>query len=198
MAISDNDIIKGVVEQTHTVGAMVLNVHYWEAEFASPVDEADVIDELTDELDSIYDTIDQLQVDTHSYDLYRFYVWTGVKWNLIGTGTPTLTTALTDEDVPSGCCMVVRGYTDTSRSLARKFLSGFTEANFSGQDWSSTLQTAAAAYLVAWLSGHYVDANTSYHAGVWSKGVTFIPFNLEGVANAIPGYQRRRKEGVGA
>jgi len=107
--------------------------------------------------------------------------------------------ALTDHLLPTGVALVVRGLTKTLRTQGRKFFGGFTEINASGSAFNAAVLTAGASSGLAWITPFTSGTSSNqYTPGLWSYSkVRFTTFT-EAVVNSIPGYQRRRKQGVGS
>jgi hypothetical protein len=88
--------------------------------------------------------------------------------------------------------------TSNTDVTGRKFIPGIGEINATDNDLTSGALARSVLYAVAWAT-QFIDANSvTFTPGVWS--MTKLNFFLATgtvIANAILGYQRRRKPGVG-
>ena len=142
-------------------------------------------------------------------DIYSLYVFegfdlskrSGTEWLYQTSGTLTLTPADGGLVLPSGDASVLTAYTDVGKVRGRKFIAGLTASKIASGLLNSTILAHLVLAATAWVSQFACITGGPFDhwtPGVWSKKVAgFVPFNLRALITNIPGYQRRRKLGVG-
>jgi hypothetical protein len=102
-------------------------------------------------------------------------------------------------ELPAGVSAVITGPTGASKRRARKFLPPLSETHSDSQSWVSGALVSLTAWAVKWLGGIDVADLLSW---LWPIAYDFVHNQYSKVTssrvNTIPGYQRRRKPGVGA
>jgi len=130
------------------------------------------------------------------------YKKVGSLWNWIGGNILVdLDGESIGDPLPSGVAILGELLTDTSRVVGKKYVGGLSELAQTAGQWISTVSAAMLSSISEWMAQFQdlVDTTTYYVPGVYStKALAFKPFTGAGVVRAIPAYQRRRKEGVGA
>jgi hypothetical protein len=114
---------------------------------------------------------------------------------------PTLTTGTgaTTEIVGSGVASVLTAFSYVVRKHGRKFLGPLIEDVLVGGYISAAFMISVGASLAAWISPFTGGTSSGgWVPGIWDRLVGFFyPFR-DAVARDVPGYQRRRKAGVGS
>jgi hypothetical protein len=120
-------------------------------------------------------------------------------WVYAGTGHPATTFDNGGDILATGVAAVLMAPTDASKVRGRKFLPGLAETNTTLGLWTVTVLGHLANCGLAWITPFTMtsDPTSAVIPGVVMKNGTFIGFNGGCYARSVPGYQRRRKEGVG-
>lgn len=105
----------------------------------------------------------------------------------------------TSDTIPNGVAMVIRVATQVGGRLARKYIAGVSEGFVEAIAFTSGAITAAGLFAVEWIAGPATQGAREYVSGIISVGDgTFRELGFTAIVSVIPGYQRRRKPGVGA
>jgi len=117
---------------------------------------------------------------------------------LPSTPWPSMTTGTNSADVlATGVAALALFHTIKSRVIGRKFLGGLTENALNGALLTSSVIGHMVDYAAAIAAGPIGDLSDAAYAFV-IRDKTGAPFSAQRmVINAIPGYQRRRRQGVG-
>jgi len=198
MAIANGADLKAVVIGTMPNGGQHINVFYYEADFSEEQGEATVVEDLTAKLDNVYGELEDILEQSMTFDQYAFYKREPPDWVWIGEGTPDITPAGSGTQLPDGVAAVMRMYTERNKTIGRKFIGGLREEGWTGDEWSPTEVTALGLFLAKWADDYDPREGVTYTAGVYSEVYGFQDATGVVVLNTIPGYQRRRKPGVGA
>lgn len=120
---------------------------------------------------------------------------------LVGVCTPTITPGSITDTLPSGVAAVAVGKPATGRARARKFLPGENDSAVVGNMFIANPTARLVQWAAQWLAGYtkITGGGISHlQSGiVHTKDGTFDDLKATRVST-IPGYQRRRKPGVGA
>jgi hypothetical protein len=179
--------------------ADVINV--WHAQITGYMggSDAQVAQELVDEISTNYQLIDQDIAGTASVDMSVVNVTTGavlgsMAWN------PVLGAGSSGDQVPPQASMFCYFRTGFSRRIGRKFVGTVNEASQNNGIISAGVITALGNFAAAFL-GPIVGATTgnTYRFGVYNpnKSPTFLMF-VEYVVRNYLATQRRRRFGVGS
>ncbi len=203
MTVVAGDIVRTAVNFELGDGTMYQNVFHHERYGADPVSDAAVLIAIEDWAETMYaelvtlvkdDTIEQLSF----VDRVEFIagLWTVVE--NIGTFTPTFNPAATGDALPFNCAPFLVFKTDRPKTVGRKFLFPFDEA----QQADSILVGGAITAMVAWgvdaVSDILLAGDAGLEPGVPRTGVdAFYAFTVT-IVNDVIGSQRRRRPGVGA
>lgn len=198
MTIDSGENLKGVQEILLPGDVVALNVYYWKAAFVDPQTEADVVEQMENAMEAVYgELLPQIVSGAVLGDLAG-YVRAGLLWDLIGTASPAATFAATGDMLPQGVAALMRGYTENPRTIGRKYIPGFDEATMTDGVLTAGALTDLAAAAAEWGTARVISSGNTMNAGVWSTvGATVRVFNGTFVIPTIPGYQRRRRPGVG-
>jgi hypothetical protein len=115
-------------------------------------------------------------------------------WPVLTTGTGGTT-----EIAATGVAAVITAFTGLSRVRGRKFFGPLTEAAIDAGVLNNATMTTMAAIIALWITPFVGDTSgVTWTPGVWQRLTdTFAAFR-DAVVRNIPGYQRRRKAGVGS
>lgn len=202
MAVEQNDALKIVASFDMPGLTIAQNVFYASYTAVGDATEEDVTDDLLAWVEKMFDNLDGQIADTVSLNEVVVSKKIGASpltWEEIGNVAGAFVGLDTTEAVPNGVAMVLRVATTALRSLARKYIAGLSETDTLTTSWSSTALVNGALFLADWILGPDTVAGRTYIPGIVSTLDGFFKtFGNEGVISAIPGYQRRRKPGVGA
>lgn len=202
MALATDTILKVVVSMVLPESVVAQNI-FWALfeNTGSSADEDDVMDDLEDWIEGIYDNL-LIKLDTEfSLDDIAVYRYDSGEDDFDEVGQASVTgVGLVNLDLlPHGAALVTNANTENSDVQGRKFWTGFTEgANNNGQVDSAIVANIVLA-VSDWVST-FVGAATGsdFTPGVYSlTRKAFYPFNGDSTINLVWGYQRRRKPGVG-
>ena len=201
MAVNQFDALKVVVSLAMPGDTIAQNVFYCEYTDGLEADDADVTDDCEAWVIEMYAHILSILADTVSVNEINVYKKTSavpLEYDLIGTAAGTqVGTAVTDP-LPNGVAFVLRAGTIVAKTVARKYLPGLSEAQSAGAAWVAGAVTDVIAFGVDWVTGPDTVGSRTYNGGVVSsKDGLFKAFNAAAIISTIPGYQRRRKPGVG-
>ena len=202
MAVANGAILRIVVSLLFPENVIAQNVFYaiFQDTGASN-DEDDVITDLGTWIEDMYDTMaNQLSLDT-SLTGHKVYVYDSgdADWDEVGDGLLSDSFAGAGDILPHGVSLVMHAKTTDPDVQAAKFIGGMNEATTTDGLFIAGPLAAAVLFAVDW-STDFVGAATGgdFEVGVWSvKNTAFYNFSGVEVINVIPGYQRRRKPGVG-
>jgi hypothetical protein len=203
MPAGNGDIVQAVMNMTMYSGDEAKNVFVWRLDKISLGDlsDAQLATSVTDCLESMYATIDDIITDDMSFDTIDVYKRVGTVWDYLTTDTPSITPTGTFDVLPSGVAMLATAYTEANKVFGRKFLYGVIESQVTQGTLIAGALTALAAfageYISLWQSGSMGPLDYLV-PGVWStKTAAFEPFGSVAVVKDTLSYQRRRKTGVG-
>lgn len=202
MALQEGDIIRVVASLVFPDDVIMQNVfHLVLTTIVGDGDEDTVSEDLADYVERVYSEMDsEISEDISSSDV-KLYVYDDIDddFDQIGTEVWALPTLAGTDFIPHGVACVINLFTTDPDVQGRKFFGGWKDARVVDGAWvgvSTTAQLLIGADIVASFNGG-PSANV-YTPGVWSPTRTnFYAFNGVFVLNTTPGYQRRRKPGVG-
>ena len=202
MAVSDGTILKIVASILMPDAVLVMNV--FNAVFAdtgTSNDEADVVSDLVDWVEALYATLNAQISSSSVASEVAVYEYDAIDddWDEIGSDGWTDGFTNTDQILPFGVAPIVRMKTIDPDVQGRKFLPSWCEDTLANGYLGAGDLTAAANFAAEWITA-FVGAATGgdFVPVVWSP-TGKVPKVGNGVyiVNAISGYQRRRKQGVG-
>ncbi len=200
MTISPNAILRITATWTMPGTSLAQNVFYAKYVAGGAADEEDVVDDMLLWVETMFATMEdhmQAAVTLDGLDVSQWVSGTPGSWVDIGEVAGTFVGLAIGEALPLGVALVVRASTDIVKALSRKYLPGLVESAVNENVWETNVLTDAVLFIVEWLVGPTGDGRT-YNGGTWSTVTqAFGKFIGEGVLSTIPGYQRRRKPGVG-
>lgn len=205
MPISPGQNIRVTAKMNDVNGSDIQNVYFFQHQGTNDVADADFLTTVEDWMSGTYALIESLMPNTLTpteieADIVSFSggvltvirdigsiawtTWTG------GTGT--------GDGLPQGAAAVVNFPAFATTSQGRKFLGPFTEGTQNNGIWTAGAIANLVDYGARVLLDMTVDATEQFITGIMSgKDATFRGF-AEAIVNAVVGYQRRRKSGVGA
>lgn len=101
-----------------------------------------------------------------------------------------------DDFLPHGVAAVITAATDHVGTRARKFIPCLLESCQTEGYWTVPTMELLAVYATIWSSVWTGTYGSIWLAGVQEKGATFWTL-ADAIVRNVPGYQRRRKPGVG-
>lgn len=201
MPYTDDDIVRCRVNATIVGAGISLNI------FTAQVDEVIVLGVSDAQMENVWtaylnDVFTPIGTHMSSYfvvNSYDLYKWVGTEWDWVQNETYTPAFAGGVDVLPAGVAAVVTAYTAINRVVGRKFFPGIAEASLTGGLWGAGLLTDLALTAAAYIADFGIFPSLFVmHPGVYSTKVAdFVPFSLTALITNIPGYQRRRKTGVG-
>jgi hypothetical protein len=198
MAISDGMKLKGVQEVLLVGDVVALNIFYWRADFIEEQQNSIVAGGMEEQIEAIYTELIAMIDDGAELGELRCYKQVGLAWDLFKVRSPEVTFTGGTDMLPHGVSPLMRAYTEHPRVISRKYLPGFVETSQADGVLDGAALTALAAAADVWVTTFELSTNNNLVAGVYSTvreavsefdGVTVIPVH--------PGYQRRRRPGVG-
>lgn len=203
MTIAEGTIIKLAQNILLPDDQVAVNVYWAVVEDSigpGPVDEDDVLDAAANWMDEIYANLVTEISDLVTSTLVEVWEVDGLTGDLtpIGDELTTWTPTGASDAMPNGVAGITSAKTTSTDVTGRKFYPGLQDTRAEDNNWISGTLTAMLAAAADWVLG-WVDANdVEFIAGVYSMTQnSFYPMTGVIIANAIAGYQRRRKPGVG-
>lgn len=201
MTVVQNDELKVVVSIGMPGTTIAQNVFYARYTALTEPTDAVVANDMLLWVDEMYENLDgQMGPDVFINEVITYKKITAVPlvFQQIGSEESTEVGTSATETLPNGVAMVMRIGTVALRSIARKYIAGLSEENVLTVSWSSTALVQGALFLIDWIAGPPTQSGRTYEAGIVSaKDGLFKTFLSIGTLSIIPGYQRRRKPGVG-
>lgn len=202
MAVATDAILKTVISMLLPESVIAQNVFYCLFKnTGTSDDEADVLLDLVDWMENIYQNQNTLVVSTAVLGGLTAYFRDvpGGDWDEIGSESVTDGFVGSSEMLPHGVAAISHARTTNPDVQGSKFWPGLVEG---WQDQSVLGGGAMTLYLAAaadWITDFVGSATGSdFEPGVWSPtDLVFYHFSGSIIQNAYLGYQRRRKPGVG-
>lgn len=198
-----NTLFKVSVKGTQDQGTKFVNVfHFWLYTAGAYIDQEDVEAGIKNYLTVLWNaTINstptttawlEADIDYHEpgMDDGEWATWKTIVLNLDGNDT--------SHDLPAGVSAVVTGLTSSKGRRGRKFLPPFGELYSQDQAWTVQAITRLVDWAAKWVLGIPTGFSPGWLYPIIVEVGTSIWHIINGArANTIPGYQRRRKPGVG-
>lgn len=167
---------------------------------SGPLDEDDIITATENWLDLLYAEVLASLADTVSGELVDVWEVEEGPFNLkpIGDGLQSWAGSAPQDAAPNGVAQVAALKTVNTDVTGRKFIPGSAETSMTDNNLTGTALARLLDFGIYW-AAQYIDANdVILNPGVYSKTKSnFYASTGTIVGNAIVGYQRRRKPGVG-
>lgn len=198
MAIGTSESLKVVQEIILPGDVVALNIFYWWTIFSEDQTEAAVMAGLRGQIELMYDELGGQVVSGAALGTMFTYKRVGLTWDLIGSRSPDDTFVGTGEMMPHGVAGLLRAYTVHPRVIGRKYLPGLGEGVAADGVFDAEALAAMAAFAALWATTIELSTGNELWAGVWSTVFTAVTL-MSGVmvVPVHPGYQRRRRPGVG-
>lgn len=202
MAVADGAILRVVASLLFPENVIAQNVFYCVfADTGTSDDEDDVVDDLATWVEDMYDHFNTVIADTVDLTGIKVYNYDVIDddWDEVGDAVLSDSFGSGSDILVHGVAMVIHAKTTDPDVQAAKFIGGFSEPNTEDGLFVASALVTGVNFAVEW-STAFVGAITGaqFGPGVWSvKNQNFFLFSGTEVINAIPGYQRRRKPGVG-
>jgi len=202
MAISDGTILRVVASLLFPDSVIAQNVfHLVATDLSGGNDEDDVVADMEEYIDDIYANLVSQMADTITAGEIKVYEYDSVDddFDEVGTGAGSFAPSAADQMLPHGCALVQNFYTIDPDVQGRKFWGGIHEGGQNAGNFSSTPMNAAIAAAADVIATFVSTAlSNQYTPVVWSPtGKVAKTYSGTVGTNAIVGYQRRRKAGVG-
>ncbi len=202
MAVADGAILRIVASLLMPENVIAQNVFY--AVFTdngTSDDEDDVVDDLATWIEDMYTTLAGQVADEVSVTGIKVYNYDVIDddWDEVGDAVITFTFTSGSDMLVHGVALVVHAKTTDPDVQAAKFIAGLSEPTTVDGLFTAAVLADVVDFAVDWTTP-FVGAITGalFGPGVWSvANQNFFLFSGTEVINAIPGYQRRRKPGVG-
>lgn len=198
MTIADGQNLKGVQEILLPNDVVAMNIFYFKAGFIAEQPDSVVAGGMESFVESFYGTLATMIEETIVLGDLQCYVRGVARWDLIKTRTPDVTFTNIEDILAHGVSALLRAYTENPRTIGRKYIPGFTETNLNAGAWSAGALTALANAAAAWITNEELSTNNELLPGIWSTtGSNVEEMTGQTVIPVFPGYQRRRRPGVG-
>jgi hypothetical protein len=168
-----------------------------------PWADAEIVATVTSFLQTLWATIQNSEVGATFWDTYILRTappgspGNPPNWRIVGQYALNLHGNDTSDPLPAGVSAVVTSVTGTRGRRGRTFLAALGELYSASQNWTVTGIARIAAYAAAWLLGVDGTQLEKLLPIVLKAGSTIYSMVVSARAGATPGYQRRRKPGVG-
>ena len=112
---------------------------------------------------------------------------------------PTLTAGTGTSDIlPPGVALIITATTQYLRTYARKYIPGLDETQWETVAWATAAVTQGLAFGIQWLTPYTGLTTGNVYAPVLLRSLGGIAGFTAVFVRAEPGYQRRRRGGVGS
>lgn len=206
MTIDVDDVVRVVLTWDAPLATLAQNVWHMQMVSGAGADPADVLDDLHTQWTVAMGDLQGHLSEEYSAVLFELFQWDYALHQFDGVGNEVMVGEVgvdAGDYLPHGCAYVVRYLTESSRRQGRIFIPGIPDTKVT----DGVLEVATEAALVDFMSDWGTDISVT--GGLFS----LCTFNVEPasplyetaslatgdyVVNSLPGYQRRRKPGVGA
>ena len=202
MTVSNGTIIRVVASLLFPDSVIAQNVfHLVATDLSGGNDADDVVQDMEQYIDDIFTNVLAFMSNLATGGEIKVYEYDAVDddFDEIGTGAMGVTFTGATDFLPHGVALVQNFYTLDPDVQGRKFWGGQTVNNNIDGTWGSTTLAAfvnAAADVITTFTSTVLS--NEYQPVVWSPtGTVAQAYSGTVATNATPGYQRRRKPGVG-
>jgi len=202
MSIDSGTVLRVLAIALFTDGELTENVfNAVIAGAGGPFDVSDVLSDIKDWMDDVYGNLTTYlsdQLDGSQIQVYEFDP-VDVDWDEVGTDSWGWDPSQSADPLPRGVAVQINATTVDPDVQGRKYIAGATEFHNVNGNWNSGMQVAAGSWGLDWIAPQTGAATgATITPGVWSptRG-TFYQFGPGVTVKVEPGYQRRRKRGVG-
>ncbi len=201
MSVSPGQALKVVASLVMPGTTIAQNVYYAQYTGAAAASNEDVTADCTAWVETMMDTLEAFLTDVVSLSevtVSKLVVTEPPEWEQIGIDPGIFAGIETMDTLPNGVALVVRVATTVGNRLARKYIPGISEGYSEGAAFVPAMVVAALLYGLEWIAGPADTGGRTYVAGIVSQLTGFFSsLGQTVIASVIPGYQRRRKPGVG-
>ena len=205
MTLNVDDIVRVVLTYQHQGAEVAQNVWHMKMVSGAGADEDDLLDAIDTNMQVAFGEIDtnitelleSTQLDLLKWDFVNH------QWDGVATKAFDLLVGLSVNDMlPHGVAGGVRILTELNRRQGRTFIPGMTDVLVTDGTITAGFRALMAAYAAifvvdmlptggtfTWCTFNTEETSPLYETASLSNG--------EEIVNAVPGYQRRRKPGVG-
>lgn len=201
MAVADGTVLRIVGQllfPDDVIAQNVFNLVF--ADTGGSNDDEDVISDCVDWLEGMFGNITALideDVDTDEIFVY-FYDFVDDDWDELGASTWDVTFSAAAGMLPHGVAAVILGRTIDPDVSGKKYIGGMQETFVDDSTLGTSMINAMALLAADWITPFVGSATGADFAPVvWSPTRTNAYLLRSASVNAIAGYQRRRKPGVG-
>lgn len=167
----------------------------------APWDDQDIVDDAEDWLDNMYLNLvaDQTWHLLGNEVLVYKYDAVGEDWDEVSSNTWSYTPTNTEDYTARGVAALVRLWTTDPDVQGKKYIPGMCEDNIADGLFDVAQLTTLLAFAADWYLPFVGAASgATFTPGIWSVVNTLFVAGVDHIAaNAIPAYQRRRKQNVG-
>ncbi len=200
MAIQLGDIFRITATLLLADSNLMQNVFYTQLDSGTIPTNNAVVAAMRTWVDDMYTIMEDHMKTTVSLDEVQVSKWipgSPGTWDDIGSDAGTFAGLAVGELLPDGVALVMRAVTDAVKVVGRKYLGGLVESAVNNTAWEANVIVDALLFVISWYEGP-VPTVREFISGVFSTVLQdFVPFEANGIVSSIPGYQRRRKPGVG-
>lgn len=200
MAVNNQDVIKVTARMRWADAVDVQNVFTAVLASGTYVTDDEAKDDLAEWVDDMYAIVDDVLPTNLVFDDLDFFNLT--QDEPLGTlSWPTMTTgqAGTNEIAASGVAAVLTAFTSIVRVHGRKYFGPIAETFIDGGYLNSTVIAGMASVIALWITPFTGGTSgETWAPGVWRRLTSGFAAFRDGVVRNVPGYQRRRKAGVGS
>lgn len=204
MAFAQGAVAKVVATMQDENGSLIENVYFYQNTGAGDIVQSSFMTAVEAELSTMYAFIENyipdtclpvsIEADVVAFSGGKLIVTQNIgeiAWTTWSGGTGT------GEGLPQGCAAVCSFPSVSPGAVGRKYFGPLTETAQGGGELISGLQTALASLIAEFLDGFSVGTDTCEPC-VMSTKYAALKLLVSGIVNAVVGYQRRRKNGVGS
>jgi len=200
MAVPDNSIIRVAAHFLQENASDIVNVYHFVVDSVGDISDANALADVLALIQALMANVEGFYSTGLALDFITMWLWNSSlsRWDLVGEtdGTWAGTQGSVDWS-PVAVSPIVNAGTVDAHAKGRKFLPPPLETATGGGLWVAGFLTALAAYLADYIAA-YIGTFAQYAPGVWQDATdTFKAFDGTGTVSNQPGYQRRRKVGVG-
>lgn len=198
MATQDGDVIETTVIHENTESGLQVNRYQWEVAAVSPIADADLLDDVADFINALYQIVKGF---ISIKNVFREVRVTNITQDILIGSTlapPYVGGNGADPASPQGVSAYVYFTTAYPRIILSKYLPSNQQGVVAGTGGLSGAWLVANTAFVAALMTTQVETYGSYQYGYLSPKAMQFVVPLVGIAQSVLAYQRRRKKGRGA
>lgn len=200
MPVSNLDVIKVTARMRWAEAVDVQNVFTAVLGSGTSISNDDAKDDLAEWVDDMYVIAGAIMptslvfVDLDFYNLTEDEPLGTLSWPTMTTGT-----GASNEIAASGVAAVLTAFSSIVRVHGRKYFGPICEAFVDAGFLNSAVMTGMASVIALWITPFTGGTSgETWAPGVWRRAISGFAAFRDGVVRNVPGYQRRRKSGVGS